>query len=234
MHFDPDDAGVNLSSVSGFKGWLAWRKIRRLGEFGFIRSTVRRRQRVLDIGANIGLYTLQFAKLVGPSGSVIAFEPGRKSFDLLTRNIQENGYVNVRLEKAAILDRSGETDFFLCPTGESDNRAPGAIAADSGWERISVPCFALDDYVKGQSVDFIKMDIQGSELPALLGMRQTIIRNSAIKILMEYTPDLMDADGFFRFTSELGLSTTDVEGKPLSEAHLRSLRGAHVNIVLAH
>jgi FkbM family methyltransferase len=171
----PADAAV---SVAGFS------EVKPGPEIDFIREHVKPGMTVVDLGANIGLYTLQFASLVGPSGRVFAFEPGPLSFGLLKTNLALNGYRNVTVENAAVSDFSGETELHICSTGESDNRIAGFETYES--ERVPVRCFALDDYFKpGTRVDFIKIDIQGAEAKALQGMRRMLIDNPLIQLFVE-------------------------------------------------
>lgn len=229
IYVDQADIGLRLANFVGLQPEKS--------EDRFFVQRIRPGEAVLDLGANVGLYSLLFAKLVGPSGSVLAFEPGPKSFKLLERNIKENGYKNIQAENSAVTDYSGAIDLFVCPTGESDNRVSGAIDYRNNWERVSVPCVAMDDYLAGRKIDLVKMDIQGSEFAALRGMRDTL-RNPSIKIAMEFSPELIDdKPAFFSFVREVGLSLFDMSDKALSPEQLLARVGnsgqpAHVNIVL--
>ena len=96
MYTNPRDAGMLLGSLNG-------RDIADFqGEIGFFVRNIRPGNRVLDLGANVGLFTLLFARCVGPSGMVYAFEPGPLSTALLTANVILNGYQNVIIERAAV------------------------------------------------------------------------------------------------------------------------------------
>jgi FkbM family methyltransferase len=142
---------------------------------------------IVDIGANIGYYTLIFAKCVGQQGTVVAFEPDDNNFRLLTDNVRINGYSNVTPIKAAIADHNGETSLWHNDANRMDHRTydPGA-----GW--LCEPCFAvrLDDYgpLRSLKVDLIKMDIQGSEPKALAGMTSILTNNPAITLITEFWP----------------------------------------------
>ena len=155
MHVDPTDLGHRFSSLNGTQP--------EHGEAGYIVRNVKIGQTALDIGANVGLYTLLLAKCVGPSGLVFGFEPGPKSYSLLLRNVSVNGYRQARVENAAVSDRSGTIDLFVCRTGESDNRIAGTLIDHDERDRMLVRCVSIDDYVAEKSiksVDCIKMDIQ--------------------------------------------------------------------------
>jgi FkbM family methyltransferase len=142
---------------------------------------------VLDVGANIGYFTLHFARLVGPHGRVFAFEPDPANFALLKRNVAVNGYRNVELVPAAVSDRTGATHLFRSDSNAGDHRAYDSA---DGRAAVAVETVALDRYLDrpGLRIDFIKMDIQGSEWHALRGMRGLLARHPRLKMLMEFWP----------------------------------------------
>ena len=72
---------------------------------------------VVDIGANIGYYTLLAAELVGEKGKVFAFEPEPSNYDLLLRNVEINGYKNVTVVRKAVSNETGESSLFLSQKG---------------------------------------------------------------------------------------------------------------------
>ena len=183
MYTNPRDAGMSLGSLNG-------RDIADFqGEIGFFVRNIRPGHRVLDLGANVGLFTLLFARCVGPRGIVYAFEPGPLSAVLLTANVMLNRYENVIIERAAVTDRSGDISLYVCSSGESDNRIDGMVDDHSHGSRVTVRGIALDDYfVAGECVDVVKMDIQGAEMVALRGMERLVSRSPNIQIVMEYMP----------------------------------------------
>src|SRR5438093_12581241 len=140
---------------------------------------------VVDVGANIGIYSEFLSRCVGPTGLVHSFEPSPDNFRRLraaTRNLS-----NVRLSQAAVGERSGECKLYVSDKLNVDHRAYKADA-DS---RRAVPAdmVALDDYFKpGQRVDLIKMDIQGYELHALRGAQRVLLENQDIDLLLEFWP----------------------------------------------
>lgn len=157
-------------------------------------SYVKPGQVALDIGANVGLYTLLLSRQVGPSGRVFAFEPGPKSYSLLIRNISVNGYAQATAANVAVSDSNGTIDLFVCRTGESDNRVAGTLMSTEERDRMSIQSITIDDYLAGQgvqAVDFVKMDIQGAEPLALRGMEQTLRRSPNVRMIMEYSPGAM-------------------------------------------
>jgi len=139
---------------------------------------------VVDIGANIGYYTLMAARLVGKQGRVFAFEPEPKNYDLLVRNVALNKYVNVVTEQKAVSDKTGKADLFI-------SREAGAHGLMSGREGAvgvkSVETISLDSYFKGRPgpLDIVKIDVEGAELAVLKGMTQVVKNNADIRVFTE-------------------------------------------------
>jgi FkbM family methyltransferase len=153
-------------------------------EIAWMRRLVQPGSNALDIGANIGFYTLLLSALVGPEGHTHAFEPDATNFKHLSaiagcRN-------NVTLVPKAVSDRSGTLVMYTSPTLNVDHRT---YKTASYKEAITVDGVSIDDYVDERfRVDFIKMDIQGYELNALRGMERTIIANPGMIIFSEFWP----------------------------------------------
>jgi FkbM family methyltransferase len=170
---------------------------------------------VLDIGANIGYFTLLFAKLVGPRGHVFAFEPDPYSFDLLLKNINVNNYSNVTAFQFAVSDHDSELQLFRDRFNNLDHRT---VSQAKGEEVVVVKGVRLDDFlptVLDREIDFIKMDIQGSEGWALEGMKNLVRQSNSIQILTEYWPTGLDqarygSDKYLRQLSNMGFELIDV------------------------
>ena len=142
---------------------------------------------VLDIGANIGYYTLIFAKLVGEEGKVFAFEPEPENFALLKKNVEINGYKNVILVQKAVSNKTGRTKLYLCEESAGDHRIYDWL---DGRQSIEIEVIRLDDYFKDYDgkIDFIKIDIQGAESEAIQGMSNLLDKNKTVKIITEFAP----------------------------------------------
>jgi FkbM family methyltransferase len=136
----------------------------------------------IDIGANIGVMTFLAASLVGPAGLVIAVEPNPGNVQLLYRSIVLNGVTNVQVLPLAASD--SRSVFSL--TGRSNTHLIGARGAAGGGAFVqAVP---LDELFGGLSrLDFVKLDIEGHEPPAIEGMWQLLTRHRPL-ILTEFNP----------------------------------------------
>lgn len=147
----------------------------------------------LDIGANIGYYTLIMAKGIGPKGRIYAFEPDRENLSTLQENLGLNGYEkNVQVEQLAISDQAGALQLYVAEDNLGDHRA----YETPGRKAVTVPTLSIDAYLKGQTVDLIKIDVQGAEGPVLKGMRKTIGKSKHLTVFTEFWPNGMRAAGF--------------------------------------
>lgn len=166
----------------------------------------------VDIGAHVGYYSLIASRKIGPVGKVFSFEPDPRNYALLTANISANNCTNVIPVQKAIADYTGKGRLFLATYSVShslykDNSIPISLA-------IEIDVVSLDDYFRQldwPSVDVIKMDIEGAEIPALRGMRELSSRNPSLKLILEFKPRRILAAGhtveeFFCVLTELGFT----------------------------
>lgn len=180
---DPEDMGMSRALLLSRGEW-------ELAETQIFRSFVRQGMTVVDIGANIGYYSLIAARLVGPTGKVFAFEPSPRNVTFLKRNIAANGYRNITVIPKAVTDYSGITQFDIDPASSGTHRiSPSKGRSNS----ILAETISLDDYFTGHAardtrVDFIKMDAEGAEPAILAGMRQLLERNPKVELLTEFSP----------------------------------------------
>lgn len=144
---------------------------------------------VVDAGAGIGIYTVPLALKVGPRGGVYAFEALQANFDLLQRNIELNHLTNVTAVHAAVSDATGSLDvpyFSYRPAGLGNY----SLASKSD-RRVAIQSHALDDFFSERgitSIDLMKMDIEGSEVMALRGMRGFFSRRAVTITCCEINP----------------------------------------------
>ena len=159
---------------------------------------------VVDMGANIGYFTLLSAKLTGREGKVFAFEPNPKNFEYLIKNIGLNNYDNVIAEQKAVSDTNGNIKLFICPydTGHHTiNQKEGIEAYRLGRKgevsSIDIESVKLDDYMRDKTdkIDVMKVDIEGAEALAFSGMKEIINKNRNIKIFLEFFPLLIKKMG---------------------------------------
>ncbi len=158
---------------------------------------------VVDVGANIGFYTLESSLLVGASGRVISIEAAPPHLKALQENIQRNGLRNVAIIKNAVGDRVGEATLAL-PQG--DNLGMFTLGPVASEEMYRVEVQRIDDVLEQQGVqcvDLIKMDIEGSEFRALIGAATTLARFKPALLLELNEPALQRCGSSTRAVKEL-------------------------------
>jgi FkbM family methyltransferase len=156
------------------------------------KHTIHEGMAVVDIGAHIGYYTLLAAGRVGKKGVVFAFEPDESNYSMLIKNIEQNGYNNVTPVKKAVTSSTGTVRLFL----NAKESAEHNIIGKHGQKSVVVDSVALDDFLDaGYAVDVIKMDIEGAEMAALLGMGKIIARSPELAIFTEFYPQALERAG---------------------------------------
>jgi FkbM family methyltransferase len=138
-------------------------------EIKFVRRLLRPGQRVIDIGANYGVYTLSMAKAVGPTGRVWAFEPASGTANLLAEGIAANGFGQVVLERSALSSACGTAQLSLNENSELNALAQGQPLTGASE---NVPVTTLDESLKThgwRDIDFVKIDAEGEESRILKG-----------------------------------------------------------------
>lgn len=165
------------------------------------KKVVKEGDTVVDLGANIGYFTLLAAKLVGKKGKVYSFEPEPRNYNYLLKNIELNEYDNVFATQKAVSDETGKTKLYICPydTGHHTINQYGDIKAhkpdfiDDKKDFVEVETVTLDDFFKDtkQPINVIKMDVEGAEMLALSGMDRIIRESKNIKMFVEFFPLLI-------------------------------------------
>jgi FkbM family methyltransferase len=140
----------------------------------------------VDVGANIGYFTLLMANRVGPQGKVIAFEPLAENFRILQENIQLNGHTNVVAENLALMSRTERIELRSATPGAITWVASVRIDQNSAVESQSVEAVTLDEYVQKKGiakVDFLKIDVEGAEASVLEGATNVLNRDKPILLI---------------------------------------------------
>lgn len=146
----------------------------------FLLSHLRPGATMLDVGAHIGYYTMWASELVGPSGSVTAFEPTPSTLTTLRMNTAR--LPNASVVPAAVWSKKDRLVFLDHGPGYSaynstfEARLPDAVRARIPSEPFTVDAVSLDDYVRdaGLTVDFVKIDAESAEAHVLAGMREIL------------------------------------------------------------
>jgi FkbM family methyltransferase len=170
---------------------------------------------VIDVGANIGFYTLEIVNAVGPSGRVLAIEASPKLTKTIERHLKENNISNVTIVPFGVAESSGSAALTLPKNAHDGMLTLGKV---EGTVEDQISLRTIDDIVEEQnvsSIDFIKMDIEGSELSALKGATKTIERVRP-PILIELNEQALNG---------CGASTAEVKGLLHSMGYQGSIVG---------
>ena len=140
---------------------------------------------MVDIGANVGYYTLMAASRVGPTGKVIAFEPLDDNCALLSMSLKVNRFQNVTVHPLAVADFEGLVEFVIDDSNGGINIGDPPAGA-SLVQAVTLDAFLADE----RRVDIVKMDIEGAEGRALKGMRALLRRHRPL-LFSEFTPSAL-------------------------------------------
>jgi FkbM family methyltransferase len=186
---DPTDEQLTPSIVA-YGLWEFWieRVIRKLLQPG---------DRVIDVGANVGYYTLVMSSVIGPTGRLDAFEANPRMARLLRRTVSCSGRADfVTVHEKIVADRAGVMHLNI-----SDRFAGAGNVAENGWgigeDTVVVECEAvrLDDLAPDGAVDLIRIDTEGSEVLILNGAMGILARSPTIKLCIEWHVGMMSARG---------------------------------------
>ena len=160
----------------------------------FLRDRVRPGAVCVDVGANVGVYVLQFAHWSGETGRVIAFEPNPAARVTLQRHITLNGLAGrVTVVAAAVSDEAGEAVLYASGADGRSRLAEPNIELARGVTPIGVPVVTLDEHCMMTRIrpDWLFIDIEGFEIAALRGARALIrALGSALGIVVEMHPSV--------------------------------------------
>ena len=141
----------------------------------------------VDVGANLGYYTLLASKLVKSEGKVYAFEPDAANFQFLSRSLRYSYFRNAEIFNQAISDRIGKVSFFKTRSDEPNARS---ISTDRGLGVEEVSCTTLDEFwrVTGHlSWNMVKIHVLGDD-PLILRGGSHVLKNVRPMIVMIYYP----------------------------------------------
>jgi FkbM family methyltransferase len=198
-------------------------------ETEFVKSFIKPHMVCVDIGANVGYYTIMMAKL---AKKVIAFEPDLDNYSLLWKNTKELNLINnVKLYPYAVGPEFGIIGLHKCETDNGMHRIYNSKWCQTG--SVPVNMIALDGMV--DEVDFIKMDIEGAEYGALLGMtrilkeRPTIMMEFNVPSIIEYGRDPKEV---YDFMTNLGYIISFPDERPVTYEELYEIgKNPSINII---
>ncbi|WP_342641119.1 FkbM family methyltransferase [Rhodoligotrophos ferricapiens] len=163
-------------------------------ELHYLNMFVRPGDVFIDVGANIGLFTLKAAKV---ASKVISVEPGSEAGSQLKANVALNGYSNVTIVPKALADKAGSATLHHVPLGD-DPQAFSLLSGDTAEAGETVETTTLDLLVKDLGlarVDVVKMDVEGAEELVIAGAQETLTRDHPTVIFEANCPTLLERGG---------------------------------------
>jgi FkbM family methyltransferase len=151
-------------------------------EATFLRGVLRAGASFLDVGANIGYFSLLASEIVGPAGHVLAVEPEPRNVELLRANMWRNRARNVRVLAVAAQAETGYAGLRLSAVNRGDHQVVDA----SSHTGSLVPAARLDELLAGIPVDVVKVDVQGVDHEVVEGLTEVIAENPAIVLMCEF------------------------------------------------
>lgn len=180
LYVDPLDEHVSANIIlHGY--WELW-------IHNVVLSLMKPGGRVVEVGANLGYYTMIMAGAVGPTGSVLTLEANPRLAQMVARSAQINGFSGrVKVVPKAALDRPGSISFSVSRRNSGGGFVnPWGIQPFEDGEVLEVEAVRIDDLDTGP-VDMIRMDAEGSEPFILRGAEATLRANPDIVICMEWS-----------------------------------------------
>jgi len=186
----------------------------------------------LDIGANIGWYSMLFSRIARPGSRIFAFEPDVLNSQLLRENVRMNGADSVEVIEAAVAESSGKSKLYRYG---DNNLGRHSMLESSGRDAVEIDTVGLDEFWQARGlgdarVRVLKIDVEGFEYAALSSGRAVLRRTELV--LSEYSPDIMRAHGvkpeaLLDLLGDAGFTPWRVAGGALVPVDRAALAAAH-------
>ena len=157
-------------------------------ETAFFNAVLREGMTVVDVGANVGYYSGLALVRIGNRGRLVAFEPSAETREYLQKTIQANSKGNAWIVPKAVSDTQGTATLFINEDNRGDNRLyENALCSRSE----TIETTTLDEELASlgvDSIDLLKMDVQGFEGHVIRGMQQSVARSPNFIVMSEFWP----------------------------------------------
>lgn len=220
-------AGVRRATVHGYQMDLdlgeAIQRWIYMGAFeptetALVREQLRPGMTFLDVGANVGYFSLLAASRVGPRGRVVAIEPSAHAFSRLNATVEANHIEQVEAFQMGLSDAAGKLPLYV---QDDEDGFHSPTMAEGGGRPVMVPVGELGIFLdehRIESVDLMKMDVEGHEAHVLRGGREALAAGRVRSILCEFNGHWLERQGssaeeLYRLFAELGFQDTAPRGE---------------------
>lgn len=187
-------------------------------------SHLRRGMSVLDLGGNIGFYTMLARSIIGPEGNVVTFEPYPRSAALICSSIEANGYKNVTVVQAGVSDSNSIGKLYLSSSSWAEHSLLdlGHTKPAEDGHTMDVEFVTVDEALEKLNhdfhVDIMKIDIEGAEWRAVHGMNKVLACNPKLTIMTEFWPHGFSRAGitpqqYLEFLQDAGFTIANMNAK---------------------
>lgn len=160
-------------------------------ETDYVKSVLKNGDIFIDVGTNIGLFSLIASKMVGDKGKIICFEPSPSTFSRLIENVQLNDFINIDLRNIGLSDAIEEMTFYVSENGYDAWNSFAPSQDNKLGSSIVVPVSTLDIELKEidkSKIKLIKIDVEGWEKFVLYGGKDFFVKFSPI-VMVEFTEE---------------------------------------------
>lgn len=155
------------------------------GTLDFIKNHLKKEDCFVDVGANIGLMSIEASKAVGSQGKVYSFEPHPKTVKILRFNIDLNSIKNIDVIEKGIGSKSGEAKIY--DRWDVNRGGASLLSSNSEQDSYDIQIVSLDEVLENVKVDMIKIDVEGFELEALKGAKKILSSKTPPILIVECT-----------------------------------------------
>lgn len=192
----------------------------------------------VDVGANVGLFSLLAARIVGPSGKVVAIEPAPAAAEALRATVHANGIGGI----VTVEERAAGAEQGLGTLSVAQNSTHSTlIHGDGAASTVVAPIAPLDDMLDGLMPDMVKIDVEGWEANVVEGMKAILRANPNLIVLMDFEPAHirstgLSAAGWVDRLQAAGLQIFEIDERngelsPLRKTGLEEI--ASINVLIA-
>lgn len=172
-----------------------------ISDLQFMQKILKHGDFFIDAGANIGLFSLFASKLVGKNGKVFSFEPTAITYKRFLENCALNNIENIQAENIGLSENDGQLFLNISENGLDAWNTFASQSHIQFRKGENVPVKKLDNYIKEKAIDFskikfIKIDVEGWEIPVIKGAKDLLLANDKIVLMVEFTQKNSIAAGF--------------------------------------